>query len=63
MKLAEADKMKTAFSVPSGHHHFLRLPYGLANSPAIFQNLMELVLRDSVGNEAYVFIDDVIVFR
>jgi len=63
VKLAEADKMKTAFSVPSANYHFLRLPYGLANSPARFQRLMDLVLRDLVGNEAYVFIDDVIVFR
>ena len=26
VKLAEEDKMKTAFSVPSGHYNFLRLP-------------------------------------
>jgi len=62
LKLAEADKMKTAFSVASGHYNFLRLPYGLANSPAGFQRLMDLVLRDLVGNECYVFIDDVIVY-
>ena len=63
MKLAEEDKIKTAFSVPSGDYKFLRLPYGLANSPARFQRLMDLMLRDLVGNKAYVFIDDVIVFR
>jgi len=62
LKLAEADKMKTAFSVPSGHYPFLRLSDGLANSPASFQMLMDLVLRDLVGNEYYVFIDDVIVY-
>ena len=60
VKLAD-EKMKTAFSVPSGHYNLLRLPYGLANSPASFQRLMDIVLRDLVGNEAYVFIDDVIV--
>ena len=54
--------MKTAFSVPSGHYNFLRLPYGLSNSPASFQRLMDLVLRDLVGDECHVFIDDVIVF-
>jgi len=53
--------MKTAFSAPSGHYNFLRLPYGLSNSPASFQQLMDLVLRDLVGNECYVFVDDVIV--
>jgi hypothetical protein len=62
LKLAEDDKMKTAFSVPGGHYQFLRLPYGLANSPASFQRLMALVLRDLVGNECWVFINDVIIF-
>jgi hypothetical protein len=36
LKLAEEDKMKTAFSVPSGHYNSLRLPCGLANSLASF---------------------------
>jgi len=62
VKIAEEDKLKTAFSVPSGHYNFLRLPYGLSNSPASFQRLMDIVLRDLVGNECYVFIDDVIVY-
>ena len=62
MKLAEEEKMKTSFSVPSWHYNFLRLPYGLANSPASFQRLMDLVLGNLVGNECYVFIDDVIVY-
>jgi hypothetical protein len=62
LKLAEEDKMRTAFSMPSGHYKFLRLPYGLANSPASFQRLMDLVLRDLVGTECYTFIDDVIIF-
>jgi len=47
LKLTEVDKMKNAFSVPSGHYKFLRLPYGLANSPSSFQRLMDLVLRPS----------------
>jgi hypothetical protein len=62
IKIAEEDKLKTAFSVPSGHYNFLRLPYGLSNSPASFQRLMDIVLRDLVGTECYVFIDDVIIY-
>jgi hypothetical protein len=61
IKLAE-DKLKTAFTVASGSYNFLRLPYGMYNSPASFQRLMDIVLRDLVGNECYVFTDDVIVF-
>ena len=44
--LAEEDKMKTAFSTPSGHYQFHRLPCGLTNSPTSFQRLMDVVLRD-----------------
>ena len=62
IKIAEEDKMKTAFSTPSGHYHFHRLPYGLSNSPAIFQRLMDVVLRDLTGTECWIFLDELIVF-
>jgi len=62
IKLAEEDKLKTAFTVPSGSYNFLRLPYGMSNSLASFQRLMDVVLRNLVVNECYVFIDDVIIF-
>jgi len=62
VKIAEENKMKTAFSTPSGHYHFQRLPYGLSNSPASFQRLMDVVLRNLTGELCYVFIDDVLVF-
>jgi hypothetical protein len=60
--IAEEDKIKTAFSTPSRHYHFQRLLYGLSNSPASFQRLMDVVLRNLTGEICYVFIDDVQVF-
>ena len=62
IKIAEEDKVKTAFSTTSGHYHFHRLPYGLSNSPASFQRLIDVVLRNLTGTECFVFIDDVILF-
>jgi hypothetical protein len=62
VKIAEEDKMKTAFLTPSGHYHFQRLPYGLSNSPASFQRLMDMELRNLTGELCYVFIDNVLVF-
>jgi hypothetical protein len=62
VKIAEEDKMKMAFSTPSGHYQFQKLPYGLSNSPASFQRLMEVVLRNLTGELCYVFIDDFLVF-
>ena len=59
----EPHREKTAFSVPSlGHYQFNRLPYGLSNSPASFQRLMDLVLKNLTGTECWVFIDYVIVY-
>ena len=60
LKIAEEDKLKTAFSTPSYHYQFHRLPYGLSNSPVSFQRLMDIVLRDLTGTEVYTFNDDVI---
>jgi len=43
-------------------HKFNKLPFGLLNSPSSFQRLMDVVLKDLVGTECWVFIDDVIIF-
>ena len=61
MKIAKENKLTTAFSTPSGHYHFNSLPYGLSNSPARFQRLMDLVLRDLTGIECWIFIDELIL--
>ena len=55
--------MKTALTVPNGSYNFLHLPYGMSNSPASLQSLMDVVLRNLVGNECYVLIDDVTIFE
>ena len=62
MGIREEHKELTGFSVPSGHYEFNRLPFGLSNSPANFQRLMDTVLKNLTGTECFVFIDDVIIF-
>ena len=52
---------RTGFTVPFGHYEFNRLPFGLSNSLANFQRLMDTVLKDLIGSELFVFIDDLIV--
>ena len=52
---------KTAFVSPVGKFAFTRMPFGLANAPAIFQRVMESVLEGCYKFSAP-YIDDVIVF-
>ena len=52
---------KTAFVSPYGKFEFTRMPFGLKNAPAIFQRLMEVVLRDCYDCSAP-YIDDIVVF-
>ena len=57
---------KTAFVTPQGLFEFRVMPFGLANAPAIFQRLMEEVLRginsESGPNFVSAYIDDILVF-
>jgi hypothetical protein len=62
MNIKEQHKERTGFTVPSGHYEFNRLPFGLSNSPSNFQRLMDTVLRNLVGIECWIYIDDVILF-
>jgi len=48
--------------VPSGHYEFIRLPFGLSNSPANFQRLMDTILKNLVGTECYIYLDDCVIF-
>ena len=62
MSMKEKHRERTGFTTPSGHYEFNRLPFGLSNSPANFQRLMNTVLRNLIGVECWVYIDDVIVY-
>ena len=42
---------------------FNRLPFGLSNSPANFKRLMDTVLKELIGDEFHVSVDDVVFSR
>jgi hypothetical protein len=62
LSIKESHRERTAFTVPSGHYEFNRLPFGLSNSPANFQRLMDTVLKVLIGTELHIFVDDVLIF-
>lgn len=44
LKMSDNDKQKTAFATHRGLFQFKCMPFGLANYPATFERLMEVVL-------------------
>ncbi len=62
VRIREGDEWKTAFNTPLGHFEYLVMPFGLSNSPAIFQCLINDVLRDMLGRFVFVYLDDILIF-
>ena len=56
------DREKTAFSTPTGHYHFKRMPFGLKSAPATFQRAMNRILPGLQGIKCLVYLADIIIF-
>ena len=44
--MSEKDIPKTAFICHLGKYEFVHMPFGVRNAPALFQTLMDKLLRD-----------------
>ena len=51
---------KTAFNSPLRKYEYIKVPFGLAQTPAYFQELMTGLLKDF--NFTIVYLDDIIIF-
>ena len=60
--IREGDEWKTAFNTPRGHYEYCVMPFGLMNTPAVFQALVNDVLSDVINHNVFVYLDDILVF-
>ena len=59
--LDKESKVKTAFFTPFGKYEFSAVPFGLAQAPAYFQQLISIVLQDCC-DFVMAYLDDIIIF-
>ena len=58
--LDKSSKLKTAFNSPFGKYTYVKVPFGLSQGPAYFQELMTGILKDF--SFAIAHLDDIIIF-
>uniref|UniRef100_A0A4W5LZ43 ribonuclease H n=1 Tax=Hucho hucho TaxID=62062 RepID=A0A4W5LZ43_9TELE len=62
VRIRQGDEWKTAFNIPTGHYEYQVMPFGLTNAPAVFQALINDVLRDMLNQFVFVYLDDIQIF-
>ncbi len=62
IRISPEDIPKTAFKTRYGLYEFTALPFGLSNSPATFQRLMNDVFREQLDDFVIIYINDILVF-
>ncbi|GKE27326.1 putative reverse transcriptase domain-containing protein [Tanacetum coccineum] len=62
LKVKDEDIPKTAFRTRYRHYEFQVMPFGLANAPAVFMDLMNRVCKPYLDKFMIVFIDDILIY-
>ncbi|GKT28960.1 hypothetical protein ADUPG1_000962, partial [Aduncisulcus paluster] len=61
INIKEDSTKYTAFTTPSGHYEYRRLPFGLKNAPTHFQGQMSRAFRGLIPEVCEIYIDDIII--
>src|SRR3954469_2057477 len=61
IRLKVEDQDKTAFITPFGVFCYNTMPFGLKNAGATYQRCMQACLKDHIGRNIQVYVDDIVI--
>ncbi|GJX30121.1 reverse transcriptase domain-containing protein [Tanacetum coccineum] len=61
IQMAETDEEKTAFHTSQGVYYYTKMPFGLKNAGATYQQLVDKAFDNQVGRNIKVYVDDLVI--
>jgi hypothetical protein len=62
IRIHSGDEWKTAFRTRYGYHEYLVMPFGIANAPASFQNMINEIFNDMIDLSIVTYIDNILIY-
>lgn len=62
VEMAKKDKEKTVFICSQGLFEYNVMPFGLRNAPGTFQQLMDKILKNYIGEFVVMYIDNIMIY-
>jgi len=62
IRMRKGDEHKTAFPKRYGQYEYKVMPFRLVNAPALFQTMMNKILREFLDHGVVVYLDDILIY-
>jgi hypothetical protein len=62
IRIKPGDEWKMAFKTWYGLYEYTIMPFGLSNTPATFQNMLNHIFRDLLDLGLIVYLDDILIY-
>ena len=62
IQIKEGDEWKTAFQMCYSYFEYHVMPFGLVNTPAMFQGYINRILHNCLNITCLVYLDDILIF-